>query len=256
MKGFAKKLEKLSYDSSLGLTPKSIIDDIVTFCLHSIRESGAFYDVFPKGYIHFDESFLPNLKQYNNDMKAFATLKELSSEYLNHVYETVQKNEPFSDVFAMDYGSRKLNKQLGQFLTPPNLATAGAGILNPVLVEGEHINIGDPTGCGGGAMILALLRTLHSNQPQHMNLVNIIGNDLDPAMCRMTALQVLLPMIFNQINFGSLNIYNSNIITEYGNMKLVFYCYSSKQNTEEYFAYKEKKYENYEHFDVFEYMRS
>lgn len=239
MKIFQKKMEKLIQVSNQCSSPKQAIDDL-TQLLFNMTTMPAFYKrISCKAKVYRSDSIYQPLERYRNDPQGWELLNELVDDYL----EIVEAQPPFTDVMHLiGYSSKPLSKALGQFLTPPTVAQGLIRLytfgLDEQLANGKHILVGDPAGSGGGSLLLAFLREVHTLHPTRTHQAHLFAVDIDYRMVMMTAVQIVLSSVVHQLPIGSLKVHHCHGITgynddtyEYSNLSYVYY--SDIKNLEE-----------------------
>lgn len=220
--------------------PKEIIDDIIQLSFNLLY--GGSLNAVARTFeaIICGDDYAQELAKYEKDRRAWDLLGECALAYLSEI----KNREPFADVIGAQYDAY-LGKGLGQFLTPEGVAAGGVtlSILESVgraLEEGRHTDVGD-IAAGAGALLLGSLREIVKTFGEDsLRYVHLIGNDVDPAMCRMCAVQLILPAILHARPFGSLTVCHSNVVTEYeqagGDRRVIL----AVANAQDYAAYTSK----------------
>lgn len=205
----SKHIEQIAGLTKHTRSPKTIIDDLMQLSFNFIRTIRREHSLLDHRCMVFNPSYIQPLTPYESQPKAWEKLQEAFTAYLHEVRE----HEPFSDILGMQY-DEYLGQSLGQFLTPPDVANVIADLMP---CKGHRIV--EPC-CGAGALMLPMLRKFHAKNELH--LVQAHANDLDPKMCVMAAVQMLMPSVVHNIRFGELEITQGNALT--GKLDLVVYA--------------------------------
>lgn len=136
-----------------------------------------------------------------------------------NLYSSIAKeNEPFEDILSLLAQdillTRGRGKAKGQFMTPPEIAKFLAKVIYTPKEENKTHQFCDPC-VGYGALMLAHLWNQHKEDPESLKNIEIIVNDIDPFMCHVTALQILVNTTQHNIDVKSFLILCSNAITQY-----------------------------------------
>lgn len=208
-----KEINNLIAVSKLGLDTKTVINDIAQYTYNGLSNEFFWRMRFPKGRVFEAEGMSHELAKYKSDLPAWELFKPLASQYL----DLVQSHPPFTDVMeVIGLSNTKLSRTLGQFLTPSKVAYGGSHFLElRDLSDGEHVSVGDPTGCGAGSMLLGWLRMVHEHHPDRLNQIHILGVDIDPKMVKLTAVQISLACLYHNIPIGSLKLHTADAIRDY-----------------------------------------
>ncbi|HCL3396761.1 TPA: hypothetical protein N2A67_006673 [Pseudomonas aeruginosa] len=67
--------------------------------------------------------------------------------------------------------------------------------------------------CGSGSMILAPLARMAKVDRSKVRYVQVMLNDIDTLMCKVSTLQVVASSMMHAIKFNSLMVYNCNLLT-------------------------------------------
>lgn len=214
MKELSKVIQKICNTSKVRNNPKQVIDDLMQLGFNFFYEGtlNRFTGCYQK--LGCNEKYVVELSDYKKDLKAWELLQEAWELYMHEVKD----NELFADVIGMQY-DEYLGSTLGQFLTPPDVAEALAMLqlqdFKKRIEAKEHFNIADICN-GAGALLLGALRVIVNEcGKEALRYVHIMGNDLDPAMCRMCAVQLLFPSFMHNAPIGSVNLSQGNTITDY-----------------------------------------
>lgn len=182
-------------------------------------------------FTNVDESTLTNLNAPDR-LKDLDTINAMVQAYL----ELLKASEPFEDVFAgiLSEFQGKAGEGLGQFMTPPDLAKLVAALttatgphkdysaMRAIVASGEPIRIGDPTGCGTGGLLLAVLGQMHAEAPDLLEHVEVMGVDIDADMMRATTVQIVWNCFFHRAPVRKAEFYRANVLTEYTTMRPAF----------------------------------
>lgn len=152
---------------------------------------------------------------------------DLLTTATNSLLAIYASNEPFTDVLTELYG-QYLGYDKGQHMTPSDLSAllvelSLAGIKEQM--NGENaIVIGDPTGCGTGAMILASIKHIYEKHgKEFLGYCDFVGVELDRTLAMATVVQVEFGSIMHNIHFNKFEVFNANCITEYTNNETLLY---------------------------------
>lgn len=214
-KNFELKLQEFVSQSKIVRGKKEAIEAVIhgaysVVCDYSLQRFAR-----PKCNMGFKNmSFL--LSEFNSNEKEYDLLQS-SVQALLKIYA---ENEPFTDVLTEIYG-QFLGYDKGQHMTPPDLASMLAMITLDGVEEnfkGNHsFTIGDPTGCGTGAMILGSMKHIYEKHGKDgIAYCNFVGVELDRTLAMASVIQVELGSILHNIQFNRFEIYNENALT--GNM--------------------------------------
>lgn len=137
---------------------------------------------------------------------------------INLYSSIVKENDPFEDILSLLAQdillTRGRGKAKGQFMTPPEIAKLTAKLIYTPKEENKPHKFCDPC-VGYGALMLAHLWNQHKEDPESLKNVEIIVNDIDPFMCHVSALQILMSTTQHNIDIKSFLILCSNAITQY-----------------------------------------
>lgn len=194
---------------------RQVIDDLMQLACNLITEPAFIPGAFKNTLYCYRDGFRNELSHYKEEPKAWALLQELYFDYQRAILD----NEPFTDIVGMMYDENIGKNDMGQFLTPPDLANNLMpfliGAVAPKIVEPTRI--GDICGCGAGSLILGQIKGFIQGQGEEVaKHLHVVGVDLDVRMVRMTTAQVVLSSIFHRIPLGSFTSYRANAITEFG----------------------------------------
>lgn len=211
IKGVQKSINAICERSSLGLTPTQVIVDMAQIVHNSLvciaQETSI--EIFQAEWLSVE------LSQYKNDKVSWDELNALAATFM----EMAAELPPFTDVIELfGFGSKKLSKSLGQFLTPSIVATGVVklpGFDLTKIAKGEHVNLYDCGGCGAGSLLLSILRLIYKEHPDSLNLVHVVGVDIDRKMVLLTSLQITVACLFHGIQLGSLRVHLGHGIIDY-----------------------------------------
>ncbi|WP_447896615.1 hypothetical protein [Stenotrophomonas acidaminiphila] len=139
-------------------------------------------------------------------------IDEVQDAYIDAVKALPMGYDIFGELHAEQFNNDK--SRLSQHFTPPGIARFIAHSCTATPDPTKTIEVGDPTGCGSGALVLAALST---ELP-----MNILINDIDPLCTAMTTLQVLANFAFKDAQVKRLTAYRSDVITDYLTSSPVF----------------------------------
>lgn len=206
MKKLTQLIDKLAASSTVIDGPKAVIEDLACLAFNTITDGRL---VAVSGLFHMDsagQAYALELSQYRQDPAAWAALQAVYMEYLS----TVKGSEPFADVLGPLYDAY-LGKRHGQFLTPPHLAQALAGL---VPIAGRMT---DNT-CGAGSLLLGGLRhVLAQHGAEGVSSLILHASDIDPMMCRMAAVQLTFGAWVHGLPFQRLTVHCMDTITRQDN---------------------------------------
>lgn len=213
-KEFYRKLESITKKAKHTSSAKKIFEDLIQATFNSLIDSSEFTPY----KLNFDPRLRRELTAYKTQPELWNELGELSCIWLS----AIKKSAPFTDVMGSVYDEH-LGQQLGQFLTPPDLAEAVAAInvalskdkIEADLKAGEPITMGDPNGCGAGSLLLAWLRAFIAQHGEE-NLMSVVveGQDLDASMVQLTAIQLYCGAVFHGMALGGIGVRWGNALTE------------------------------------------
>lgn len=218
IKDFSKKLEEYRALSNKNITIKNAFDDFIhlNYLLY-VAETEEHSIVYQNSKIYnelINEDFSKKIAP-----KQLPVLLEASEIYHN----LVKQAEPFEDVLGSVY-DENLGQVLGQFFTPNDLANNISKIIGKYINKDKDVvNIGDPSGCGGGSLILPQLKSIYKEKGKVGILnTNITGMDIDLKMVQLTAVQILAHSKIHSIPVRSLKLFLGNSIAEYMNAETIF----------------------------------
>jgi hypothetical protein len=200
----SKQLQNLVKGSAVIKTPKQALEALFESVFGTLPKQSTFMKAFPDGYLRCNPEFAVRSFYSHRDLE---NLKDCANTYLMMILEA----EPFEDVLGGEY-DQYLGYDLGQFFTPTDVASL-LGEISAVTVKmkrkidnHETFSLSDLC-CGGGALTMGILRTLYQEHGKRaISLVDIHAVDIDPHMCRLTALQVILSSMIHQVPFSSLTV--------------------------------------------------
>lgn len=207
-KELQKKIDALASTSPTGGGPKGVIDDLASLAFNVIADGRM---VYAAGMLNTDPAacmgYRVHLDKYEGQPDAWAALQDIYMGYL----AAVKASEPFADLLGTMYAAY-VGKVHAQYLTPATLASAVAGFSAPTTEPTRVVDYA----CGGGALLLGHLRqTLAASGRAGVLSLDIHAGDIDPHMCRLTAVQVVLGSIAHGIPFGSLHVQCGDTISDY-----------------------------------------
>lgn len=205
MKGsLSHQLQELVKGSAVIKTPKQALEALFETVLITLFKQSTFMIAFADGYLRSNPEFATRKLYSQRDLE---NLKACVNTYLKMILDA----QPFDDVLGGEY-DQYLGFDLGQFFTPPDVASLTAEIhiqskdYKGHMASNKPISFSDVC-CGGGALTMGMLRTLYQEHGKRaIALVDIHAVDLDPHMCRLTALQVILSSMLHQVPFSSLRV--------------------------------------------------
>lgn len=202
-----KDAAALAAHSTVTGTVKDVLDDLVALAFNVLAE-GRFNAKAGLYTIHGGQSpYMVNLDKYAADPQAWEALQGLFMTLL----ATIKEAEPFADVLGAAYDAH-LGKVHGQFLTPAKLAADMAKLLER-RTNSTCTRVMDPA-CGAGALLLGYLRDTYAQDgAAGVAKVSVRANDLDPHMCRMTTVQVVLGSIVHRLPLYDIAVSASDAIT-------------------------------------------
>jgi type I restriction-modification system DNA methylase subunit len=162
--------------------------------------------------------------------------------------ELVKDSEPFTDVLSMLHEEVLLTNRkgdgLGKYFTPPDISSLVADLLiaDSSELPKDVIRICEPC-CGAGALALSPLHAiqkLHQSQPERIQDVHLLLNDIDPLAIKSALLQVLMTCIYHDIELHRIDVYNANLLTEYLKGDTFFMAFETpKEKPEAFRAFEE-----------------
>lgn len=200
----SKQLQNLVKGSAVIKTSKQALEAMFETVFNTLPKHSTFMKAFPDGYLRCNPEFTSRDFYSQKDLEH---LKACANTYLKMILDA----EPFEDVLGEEY-DQYLGFDLGQFFTPPDVASL-LGEISAVTIKmkrkianHETFSVSDLC-CGGGALTMGMLRTLYQEHGKRaITLVDIHAVDIDPHMCRLTALQVILSSMLHQVPFSSLRV--------------------------------------------------
>lgn len=215
----SKQIEKLVHGSRVIRTPKAGLEAMFEAVFNTLHRQ-PFLKAFPHGYLRINPEFVSRAQHTDKDLDQ---LKACVDTYL----AMVRDGQPFEDVLGAEY-DQYLGFDWGQFFTPSDVSSligeisATTGKMKRKIANNTPFSLYDMC-CGGGALTMGMLRTLYQdNGKEAIALVDIHTVDLDPHMCRLTALQVILSSMVHQVPFSSLRVECGNCLIS--NEKLFVYA--------------------------------
>ncbi|WP_372821397.1 N-6 DNA methylase [Pseudomonas parafulva] len=160
-----------------------------------------------------------NFEASQVDSKTYKRIVDAVTYYLN----MVKNADPFTDFLSVLHEEILLTgrrgEKVGQFMTPPDVSMVLTKLLwakKDIRSINEIKTIHEPC-CGTGSMILAPLARIAKVDSSKIGLMNIIINDLDALMCKVSTVQILSSVLMHGYKFNALLVHNCNLITEWGN---------------------------------------
>jgi type I restriction-modification system DNA methylase subunit len=180
---------------------------------------------FDGSEIYLNDDLMQSVKKINDSA-------ELGQAVISYC-ELVRASEPFTDVFSMLHEDLLLTGRrgegLGQFYTPSDLADA-IGQLMPLLSDGKKI---EDFCCGAGSLPLAVLKRCALENPQALETVTVVLNDIDELACKVAFLQVVANVLVKRIKVGSVLMFNCNTLTQWNDKDTLMVAYkASVEGTE------------------------
>ena len=216
-----ENIAKICTLSKHKISQKSVYNDLIQLTFNAVITQDFLDDNFKASTVWYDERLRLELGTYRDEPRCWGLLNACHAQWLYLVMQA----DPFEDVMGTLYSSY-VGEKLAQFLTPRSVAMglARMTIANDKLEPGVPIKIADPSGCGGGAMLLAALTVLKErNGVQSLLDLEVFGMDLDPHMVRLTVCQIMLAAALHGMPIGSLKIFWGDAIKDYlGQGKLAF----------------------------------
>lgn len=208
-----------------------IIENVARKAKHTSSQQQVFKDVIQIGFnsviqgmkyhpyqAQWHPSLFVEMAPYKNQPELFNALGRAVVLW----FSAIKDSAPFTDVLGSSYDEH-LGHELGQFMTPPDLAAQLAGLnlslsaknIEAHLWSGEVFTVGDITGCGAGSLLLAWLKAYNERfgEPA-LKQVAVGAIDLDPAMVQLTAVQIFHSAVFHNLALGGLEVHWGNAITE------------------------------------------
>jgi type I restriction-modification system DNA methylase subunit len=189
---------------------ENVIEDLVDFTLLGCAEN--ILAQYPQGRLFSDIKH--KLGRYDGNQQAINDLLAMGDSYL----KLIAINPPFTDCIT-EMLAEHCNEQLGQYLTPPDVAKLLAHFHDYELLQrrarqGLACTIGDITGCGAGSLLLSLLSHIYEYYPEVIPYVLVEGIDLDPVMTKIAFTQIVLSGCMHRTPPLGVHIINGNAITE------------------------------------------
>lgn len=130
---------------------------------------------------------------------------------------------PFEDILGpiyMELAGRGHKKAMGQFFTPTSVCELMASLtLHDASAEieqrakkNESIKICEPC-CGAGAILMAAIKNIYSNNPALLPYVEIWGVDKERLCARMCGAQILCNLMIHKVSLGILAIVWGDALT-------------------------------------------
>ncbi|MGF6348161.1 N-6 DNA methylase [Variovorax sp. W2I14] len=206
-----------------------IIENVARKAKHTSSKQQVFKDVIQIGfnsviqgmkYHPYQAKWHPSLFV---EMAPYKVQPELFNELGRAVvmwFSAIKDSAPFTDVLGSSYDEH-LGHELGQFLTPPDLAALLAQLiftddnLESKFKAGEAITVGDDMGCGAGSLLLAWLKASSERfGPAALERVFVVARDMDPSMVQLTAVQIFHSAVFHNVALGGLQVQWGNALLE------------------------------------------
>jgi len=149
--------------------------------------------------------------EYPPRAESHELLKELSGQYAS----LVRDHAPFSDLLGQLYMAlayRSVKGSMGQYFSPPNLATMMAEITigGGEMPRGQPVRVCDPA-CGSGVMLLSTAEVvLRRHGEDSLKDLSLTGTDIDPLCSKMAAVQLLGSCAMHGLSLGEVVIYRGN----------------------------------------------
>ena len=213
-KEFYRNIETIATKAKHTSSTKQVFQDVIQVAFNSIIGSQYFHPY----KLEFHPSLFRELTEYKDQPELWDKLGQTVHLWL----EAIKSSGPFSDVMGSAYDEH-LGQQLGQFLTPPDLAQLTATItlaaakesIEDDLKNGEPVVVGDITGCGAGSLLLAWLSAFTAQHGfRNLLAVAVEGQDLDRTMVQLTAVQIFFGATFHGMPLGGIRIRWGNALTE------------------------------------------
>lgn len=213
-KEFYRTIQEVARRAKHTSSVKQVFQDLIQVMFNSLYKSQR---VHPYN-MDFDPRLVRELTEYKPQPELWAKLGELSLMWL----KAIEAAPPFTDVMGSAY-DEQLGEQLGQFLTPPDLAACLAQLnlgqageqIDEAFSKGEPFYLGDITGCGAGSLILAWLKAFSEQyEPYKLLSVAVEGQDLDMSMVQLTSVQVFYSAAIHGMPLGGLKVRYGNCLTE------------------------------------------
>lgn len=219
--------------------PRQVIDDLMQLACNLITEPAFIPKAFKNTLYCYKSGFRNELSHYKEEPEAWTLLQLLYNDYMQAILD----NEPFTDIVGMMYDESLGKNNMGQFLTPPDLADKLVPFLTGAVAPKitAPIKIGDICGCGAGSLILGQIKGFIMEQGEDVaKHLHVVGVDSDMRMVRMTTAQVVLSSICHRIPLGSFTSYHANAIAEFGytaeqDEKHLAYFWQPEVPNDEYF---------------------
>lgn len=139
-------------------------------------------------YMHDDPPYLKIMGEYRNE--APEGQREADHFAMAHAYLLEHMKNTHEEVLSGLYMEFAPNEHIGQFFTPPNLASLMCGLTMKDLPKDRNFTIYDPA-CGASVFFIAAAKNMTFEENGRAIFV---GQDLDMNCCRMCALNL---MFFN-----------------------------------------------------------
>lgn len=232
MNELVKKVNSLAESNKLSKNNKQIIDDIIQLLYNNIYSG--YLNYFTGSYYKLivDKKLTRELSEYQNDLPSWEALQECSVLFMHQM-----KSRPLFTDFLAEIYTEHLGDRLGQFMTPPDVADLLVA-LNPITDSDTH-SAHDPT-AGTGGLILAHLRHVYANEGKEgIKRTEVHLNDIDPAMVKACAIQIILPSIMHKIALSRIEIGHGNILLPSQDLQVLAIRTPFSQTFEELKAFQE-----------------
>lgn len=216
-KDFYKNISKIAATAKHTSSPCQIFQDLIQMGFNSMLEARVRVRV-PHFVFGWHDDLRRELSAYKTDPKSYELLTQTCLMW----FKAIRDGEIFEDVLGSSYDEH-LGTHLGQFFTPPDLGQLLAAMTVSLSSEGLQekfkagvgVVVSDPTGCGGGGLLLPQLKAIYDQfGPSAMKLVCAHGQDVDASMVQLAATQIYYSASMHRTPLGAISISWGNALTE------------------------------------------
>lgn len=144
------------------------------------------------------------------------------SEALSIYVKLVSENSPFTDILSnlteeIILTGRK-GRGKGQFYTPKQVAESTVDFTVPddseIQAFDRVYSVGDIC-CGAGSLILPFLANVHRIDPEKLEMIFVVLNDIDELACKSSTLQIFSSLVIFNLQLDSYSMFKADAIKEY-----------------------------------------
>jgi hypothetical protein len=152
------------------------------------------------------------------------------SEAMSIYVKLVSENPPFTDILSnlteeIILTGRK-GRGKGEFYTPKAVAKSTVDLSLPDDSEIREFNrvysVGDIC-CGAGSLILPFLSNIHRVDPEKLNMIFVLLNDIDELACKSSTLQIFSTLTIFSLQLDSFSMFKADAIKEYFKEGTLYY---------------------------------